>query len=466
MAFRRSVVHLLIFVGAVLALLAPAHAQAHAGHTGPAQTFTQDVGPYELSITIEIPSATPAPLYLDIMPPDDIGGATIELRVVPRGQSFANAPAARIRTIPGPQGIYYTDLPVDRDGDWDLEVRVNGAKGSGIAHIPFTISIPPLPASTIILLVSIGGLIVLMLISIGLSAISNRWPRPVPGWVNWLVGQGIFACLIVAAIFGIQQISARAQSAQGASPTAPATYGVPHANVALSTNPTEPEAGRPLTLTLDLSDGSTGLPVEDLVPHHEALMHLVVIDADGAFFAHVHPARIAPGRYTSMLTPDRPGRYTAYVEIARQDGGVRVIARDFHVGGTAPAAPPPPAIGLGTRMAGGMQVNVTSSATPIKAGRQTTLTFSFTEGGSPVSDLRPWLGMAGHLIVRGAEGAIYGHVHAFGPMGPGGLTASAVSYGPDVRFVYTFPQPGRYQLWGQFKHSGEIVTVPVVVEVE
>src|SRR4051812_35514370 len=32
-------------------------------------------------------------------------------------------------------------------------------------------------------------------------------------------------------------------------------------------------------------------------------------------------------------------------------------------------------------------------------------------------------------------------------------------------FVYTFPRLGRYQLWGQFKHAGEIVTVPLTVDV-
>jgi hypothetical protein len=39
-------------------------------------------------------------------------------------------------------------------------------------------------------------------------------------------------------------------------------------------------------------------------------------------------------------------------------------------------------------------------------------------------------------------------------------------YGPNIRFAYTFPQPGRYQLWGQFRHAGAIVTVPLLVEVE
>jgi len=42
----------------------------------------------------------------------------------------------------------------------------------------------------------------------------------------------------------------------------------------------------------------------------------------------------------------------------------------------------------------------------------------------------------------------------------------AMRYGPDIRFAYTFPQPGRYQLWGQFRRADAIVTVPLLVEVE
>jgi hypothetical protein len=233
----------------------------------------------------------------------------------------------------------------------------------------------------------------------------------------------------------------------------------------LDTGPNAPVADTPLTLTLDLSDGSTGLPVEDIVPHHEALLHLVILSADGADFTHVHPARVGPGRYTIGFTPARPGRYTAYAEIQRQDSGTQVLARDFELGGAAvPAAQPAP--GLGPRAVAGLQVSVASSLTPLRAGKQATLTFSFSRGGAPIGDLQPWLGMGGHLIARTADGATFAHVHAVGPMAPGGVLTSGIVYGPDIRFVYTFPQPGRYQLWGQFRHEQQILTVPLEVTVE
>src|SRR5690242_163370 len=79
---------------AVLALVlaVPSSALAHGGHTGPMQTFTQEFGPYEIAITVEIPPTTPSPLYLDIAPAQDMAGVTMRFRVAPRDQSFDAAP--------------------------------------------------------------------------------------------------------------------------------------------------------------------------------------------------------------------------------------------------------------------------------------------------------------------------------------------------------------------------------------
>jgi hypothetical protein len=235
--------------------------------------------------------------------------------------------------------------------------------------------------------------------------------------------------------------------------------------MAVHTAPGQPTAGQPLTMTLDLSDGSTGLPIDDLITHHDALLHLVVISADGAFYTHVHPPRVAPGHFEIRVTPDRPGRYTAYAEIERRDSGTQVIARDFVVGGTG-AGRPAQFQGLGARQIGDLQVQVAAGVPELRSGKQALFTFSFSKDGKPVSDLQPWLGMGGHLIARSDDGAIFAHVHALGPMAPSGILETGINYGPDIQFVYTFPQPGRYQIWGQFRHANQIVTVPIQVDVK
>jgi hypothetical protein len=462
MRYKRSI-GCAMLLALLLAALVPPRAFAHGGHQAAGmQTFTQMVGPYELAITVEFPLSVPAPLYLTLVSPQALTGATITFRAAPRGLSLDGAATAQVQGIDTPT-IYFSELPIDRVGDWDIEVQASGPAGSGVARLPVTIALEPLPIASIALFAAIGTLILLMIASVLLSLIFQRRQRALPRWLNWVIGQGMFACIIVAVIFGIQQASAQIQSAANAASTA---AGRPHANLVVETEPAAPVAGQPLTLTLDLSDGSTGLPIEDIVPHHEALLHLVILSADGVDFAHVHPARIGPGRYMIAFTPAQPGRYTAYAEIQRQDSGTQVITAGFEVGGAAagPAAPAPP--GLGPRKVAGMQVNITSSATPLTAGKQATFTFNFSAGGAPVVDLQPWLGMAGHLIARRADGALFAHIHAAEQMPPADpILAAGTIYGPNIRFAYTFPQPGRYQLWAQFQRAGTIVTVPFEVEV-
>jgi hypothetical protein len=115
-----------------------------------------------------------------------------------------------------------------------------------------------------------------------------------------------------------------------------------------------------MILTLDLRDGATGLPADDLSPHHDALLHLAVVDESGSFFAHVHPARLAPGLYAVTMTPDRPGAYTAYAELMRHGGSLQVVAGRFAVGGVMQVRDDQ-APGLGVRTVDDLTVEVAHS---------------------------------------------------------------------------------------------------------
>jgi hypothetical protein len=457
------------FLIALLLLLLPAAtALAHGTHSGATETFTQSVGPYELTITLEnTVTPTPAPLFLTVAPQSPLGDAVVELRAAPRGLPLEAAPPLEVGGAPDPLGRFYAEVQLDRGGDWELEVRARGSLGEGVARLPFTVAPPVLPFYTVPLLVSLGGVMALLAAGVALSVVYNRLGRPSPRWANTLIGQGLFACLVGAAIFGAQQLADDLSpgSLQTASGLA-GGGGRPHANMLLRSEPSEPVAGQPLTLTMELSDGSTGQPLDDLAPHHEALMHLVVLDESGAFFRHLHPARLAPGRFVIALTPDRPGRYTAYAEIARLESGSQVVSQSFAVAGAPVPAPPPPP-GLGTReLADGAQATVTASG-PLRAGRQATLTFSFRAGGEPARDIELWLGMPGHLIARRSNGQLFSHIHA-AEVVPTDLEIdpATLRYGPDIRFAYTFPQPGSYQVWAQVRRGGAILTVPLSLEVQ
>ncbi len=449
----------------LLTLALPGGALAHGGNTGPIQMYTQAVGPYELGVLLEMPGATPGTLYIDLYPQGAFDGVTVRLRAAPRGQPFDGRPEAVVNAAPQ-VAIYYTQLGVDQAGDWDLEVRAEGPQGSGRTLIPFTLVNAPIPGTTLALGGALGLLALLLVASIVLSATAAARRRAVPRWAASLLGYAMFACVVAAAVLGVQQYLQGGNLTAAAAPaaaTAPSS-GRPHANLTLATTPAAPQAGRPVTLTLDLFDGATGLPVDDLTPHHEALMHLIVLDQTGGFFAHLHPARQAPGRYVIALTPDRPGRYTAYAEIARQESGTQILTGEFQAYGHGePAAAAAP--GPGPRVIDGLTISVAAELGQPRAGQPATLTFSFAAGGQPVTDMQPWLGMAGHLIARRDDGAFFSHIHAAAPMAPLGPAGTGMIYGPDIRFAYTFPQPGRYQLWAQFRHAGRIVTVPLTLDV-
>ncbi|MFD0477257.1 hypothetical protein ACFQ0B_60435 [Nonomuraea thailandensis] len=212
--------------------------------------------------------------------------------------------------------------------------------------------------------------------------------------------------------------------------------GRPYLMAAFSTQPARPAAGTEFTLLVDLVDGSTGRPADDLALHHEALAHLVVTSADGACFRHLHPVRLGPGRLAVRLRADRPGRYLAHAELERTDSGGQLVTGAFEVTGTAAAPVAPPA----------SSASVVVPPRPV-AGRPTTV--EVRAGGR----LQPWLGMPGHLIVRDREGGFLGHVHAT----PTRTTALA--------FTFSFPAPGTYLAWAQYVTGSTIETVPFTVTV-
>jgi hypothetical protein len=266
-----------------------------------------------------------------------------------------------------------------------------------------------------------------------------------------------------------------------------------------------PVAGRPADLTLDLTDASTGQPVDDLVVHDSALIHLLLVGPAGQLW-HLHPVRTAPGVFELTVTLPSTGHYAVAAELERRGGGVQLVRSaaglDVTTGTSAAAPPAPPALAPGhdaTATLSGTPVSV--SAAVAVAGAATTLTARI---GS-TNDLQPWLGMLGHLIIVGPlpdrpgtdigadtqQAPIWAHAHSMGDLsmsGMAGMTGSSANdmsgmaglvpvngdsapdetvaaYGPTISFTYTFPSPGHYRLWIQAERHYHILTIPAALTI-
>ncbi|MFI7151842.1 hypothetical protein ACIBO2_43580 [Nonomuraea sp. NPDC050022] len=424
-------------LAAVLMLAGAAPAAAHNVTVGADLRIAQTIAGTELTIVIKGTKRVPGPLQVGVIafqPVTDLPVA-LELRSVADGRTVTGVARAAYE----PQ---YTQLKVDRTGPHELTLRA----GNETAVVPFRVLVDR--GSAIELLIY-GGLLAAALLMIGgllTGALARRNQA-------MLLTGGAAIGLTVAAMVVIFEPLLPAAPPDGAPPTVAPTVGAgaasgtasgaqtggrPFAQGRMTTLPARPASGEEFTLRLDLVDGSTGRPVDDLVLHHEALAHVIVTSEDGRYFRHIHPLRTAPGRLEVKMRADRPGRYLAYAELEREDSGGQLITGEFSVNGDAAS--------VGAETPVEAVTPLLQPAAPV-AGRPTTI--ELNTSGTP----RPWLGMTGHLIVRSQDGTFLGHVHEMG------------TPGPRLRFTFSFPSAGRYLAWTQYSTGDHIVTAPFTINV-
>jgi Cu+-exporting ATPase len=231
--------------------------------------------------------------------------------------------------------------------------------------------------------------------------------------------------------------------------------------------PDTTRAGEPTTVTATVVDAETGEPVEDLTRSHQAWMHLIATREDLGTFTHAHPEPTGdPGELAVEVTFPTPGRYVVNTEFRQQGEMSDVHQRQLvTVNGTAPA-PVELAAAPRTIVVDGVQVTLEGEAT---VGERSDLHFGFTDAatGRPVTDLKPFLAAAGHVVVMRGDGQTFAHEHAEieDDQGRPVFALPGQTFGPELDVHAEFETPGVYRLWGQFRLAdGEVITVPFTVE--
>lgn len=216
----------------------------------------------------------------------------------------------------------------------------------------------------------------------------------------------------------------------------------------------QPLPGQNTTLTIKLTD-KAGKPIDKLDTVHEKKLHLIVVSKDLSFFNHIHPEYKENGEFAITTLFPAAGDYKVIADFTPTGMGAVNKSQWIAVQGSAPAPQPVRPETVWKTETGGKAV--TLSFDQLKAGKELTLTFHIKDAqtGKPVTDLQPYLGAVGHVVILSQDAENYLHVHP----------ADEKATGPDAKFMTTFPHAGVYKIWGQFQHGGAVFTVPFVVEV-
>ena len=249
------------------------------------------------------------------------------------------------------------------------------------------------------------------------------------------------------AMAGHQQSSAGGQAASAEKQEVVRGLAVNDAGMTLALDRTEVEAGRETALRFRIA-GSDGQPVRDFAVEHEKRMHLIVVRRDLSGFQHLHPELDQTGTWATPLTIPEAGSYRVFADFKRADSD-QTLAADLAVDGPVDWQALPPAADV-ARTADGYEVRM--EGTNSQAGGESELRFSVRRQGQEV-EVEPYLGAGGHLVALREGDLAYLHVH------PTGNEA-----GP-VAFATEFPSEGRYRLFLQFKHQGEVHTAAFTREV-
>ncbi|MFO0895011.1 MAG: heavy metal-binding domain-containing protein [Phycisphaerales bacterium] len=216
------------------------------------------------------------------------------------------------------------------------------------------------------------------------------------------------------------------------------------------------EAGKPVNLLFTLKD-PRGMQVKDVEVVHEMPLHLLMVSKDLSWYAHEHPTLQPDGTFTFSWTFPAGGEYTLFNDFTPKDVGMQVVPVTLKVEGT-PA--PKAALSVDSdkpKTVDGYTVSLDTGG-PVKTGGATHMAYTIMRDGKPVTDLAPYLGAMGHLVIIKEDLKEFVHSHPH----EGGEHAHDASRkgGPKVDFEAHFKTPGIYKGWAQFQHGGKVITVP------
>jgi hypothetical protein len=198
-----------------------------------------------------------------------------------------------------------------------------------------------------------------------------------------------------------------------------------------------------------------GERIDQFEINHEKLLHLIIISRDLSYFNHVHPEYKGNGEFEIGNVFPMGGDYRLIADFKPSNASAMTKMTWLKVEGDQVQPVPVVVDDNFVKVVDGKQVLL--SIDKLAAKEEITMKFTITDAvtGEPITDLEPYLGAIGHVVILSEDGEKYVHVHAEEGQGSG----------PEASFETTLPRSGIYKIWGQFQRDHQVFTVSYVINV-
>jgi hypothetical protein len=235
----------------------------------------------------------------------------------------------------------------------------------------------------------------------------------------------------------------------------------------VATFPASIRPGVPFRMTLQVRHPGTGAVITDFEEVHERRYHLFVISEDMTSFQHVHPAQQPDGSWSLDVMVPKAGYYRVLSDFLPTGAAPQFLSKAIITSGFEGDAESEAARLVAdetlSRTVDGITATVTLPET-LTAGEWGHMRFTLKDAATDqaVTDLQPYLGAFGHMLMMSADMMDYVHAH---PVAGPDSDVSRGAAGPDVAFEGYMPRPGLYRAWTQFQRQGRMVTIPFTFRV-
>jgi hypothetical protein len=475
-------------IGLVCCLLLGSRASAHVG--SPDVYYEGVAGPYRLFVTVRAPQMIPGIAQVEVQV---LEGAVNDIQIVPLrviGEGSETAPPADTMEPSKSDPQFFSGrLWLMESGSFQVRMEITGAKGKAQMGVP----VAAFAQRTLRMQKTTGailaGLMVFLVLSlVGILGTATRESQLEPGQAvppeKRRRGR-IAMAVAAAAILGILFLGNMWWTSVADANARDMVYKPPPMQVSLSdTNQLTLKLGSSYWHELRRSE-----QLNKIIPDHGHLMHLFLVrmpEMDD--FYHLHPEESAAQTFTEALPSMAGGHYAAFADIVRESGfpdtmtaqidlpasdkSMSLTGDDSHT--AAPKVSTAQTNTTTAPLSGDEHVEWVLGSQPLQVLKPTLLRFRVVDkSGAAATDLEPYMGMAGHLVILRRDLSVFAHVHPAGsvPMAalmllqkePSGSVAGMVgmhqeSVPAEITFPYGFPQVGYYRLFLQVKRAGHVET--------